>query len=527
MVTIALNIIMKDESKVLLRLLNSVYKILDYYVVVDTGSTDDSKKIVKDFFDEKGIPGEIHDYPFVNFQDARNFALTKVKGKSDYGFWIDCDEQLILPANFDIIDFKNRLSKHELHTSVVKSGSHTFARRNFFKIKNNFKWVGAVHEILLCEDNITIGNFTDITTFVNYDGNSWREGEQKKFLKHAQILEAEVYKTNEPRDVFYLAQSYKDAGESEKSIWWYRKRAEMKNGFFEEVYYSQFMVGVLYQRMKKPYQDTLVEYLKCSELDDLRAEHLLNAIIILQNAGLWQTAYVLSCNAIEKYHGKSPYPSRLLFIDESTYAAKIMHAHNLNKKALNKQDKINGYEINPYSNHIHFFIKLFELKKFHKIFEYGCGLGSTPFFLDHCERVVAIEMQSEDWYNKVKKRLSKYGDKLDLHCQIGLDGFDFIEKTDGDFDLVFVDGIARGECINKAFELGYSYVVTHDTEDFVYPYGWDKIKIPAGYLRYDFKEYNNWTTIFTTDTDLYKKLVEWKPFDNKLNNEINKTWKSK
>ena len=59
----------------------------------------------------------------------------------------------------------------------------------------------------------------------------------------------------------------------------------MLNGFYEERYYSQFMIGILYERTNKPLNETLNEYLKCSELDDLRAEHILNAIIILQKLG--------------------------------------------------------------------------------------------------------------------------------------------------------------------------------------------------------------------------------------------------
>lgn len=44
---ICLNMIVKDEEKVILRLLNSVYKFIDCYQIVDTGSTDNTKKIIK------------------------------------------------------------------------------------------------------------------------------------------------------------------------------------------------------------------------------------------------------------------------------------------------------------------------------------------------------------------------------------------------------------------------------------------------------------------------------------------------
>jgi hypothetical protein len=508
---------MKDEAPVLLRMLSSVNHIIDGCVCVDTGSSDSSKQIVKDFFEQHSKPCEIYDHPFVNFSDARNFALQKLQGKEGYGFWIDCDEQLMINQNLilDVNILKDKL-KFDLHNINVTSGSMNFARRNFFKIEKDFKWVGAVHEILLCE-NITVGDLSDVKVFVNLDGNSWSEGQQKKYLKHAEILLAEVQKTDNPRDVFYLAQSYKDAGENEIAVAWYRKRVDMKGGFFEERYYSQFMVGILYERLGKPNNETIFQYLKCSDLDNMRAEHLLNVIILLQREGLWETAYVLGKMAVEKYNNKNPYPNRLLFIDEETYSGKLVNRHDISKKVLNRHDKINGYEINDYSNHIHFFTKLFEYKKFKSVFEYGCGLGSTPFFLDNCQQVMALEMQDEEWYNKVKTELSKHkhNKKLQLYFDLSDNSFDFIkQKNYKKFDLVFVDGIYRGDCINICLALGHKYIVTHDTEDKVYPYGWDKIIIPNGYYRYDFKEYRNWTTIFTNDVKLYNFLVSWKPFDN-------------
>lgn len=516
-----LNFIMKDEEKVLLRMLSSVNHIIDGCVCVDTGSSDESIEIVKQFFEQQGKPCEIYDHPFVNFSDARNFALSKLVGKEGYGFWIDCDEQLILSPSviLNVNSFKENL-KSDIHNVIVNLGDTSFARRNFFRIDKKFNWVGVVHESLEFDSKYTIGNLSDVKIHVNTDGNSWSEGHGKKYLKHAEIFLNEIKKTDKPnpRDVFYLAQSFKDAGENEIAIEWYRKRIDMKDGFYEERYYSQFMIGLLYDRLNKPLSETFFEYMKCSELDTSRAEHLLNAIIVLQRESLWQTAYTLSSFAINKYHNKNPYPNRLLFIDSNTYSSKLMNVHNVNKRALNINDKINGYEINDYSNHIHLFLKLFEYNKFKSVFEYGCGLGSTPFFLDHCEKVVAVEMQEESWYNKVKSELQNHKNikNLQLYCDLSENSFNFIknEKNYKDFDLVFVDGIHRGDCINLCLSLGYKHIVTHDTEDKVYPYGWEKIKVPEGYFRYDFKQYRNWTTVFTNDEKLYNFLVDWKKFDN-------------
>ena len=57
--TICLNMIVKNESKIITRLFDSVYKIIDYYCICDTGSTDDTIDIIKEYFKGKNIPGEI------------------------------------------------------------------------------------------------------------------------------------------------------------------------------------------------------------------------------------------------------------------------------------------------------------------------------------------------------------------------------------------------------------------------------------------------------------------------------------
>ena len=47
---IVLNMIVKNESKIICRLLESVYKIIDAYCICDTGSTDNTVQVIEDFF---------------------------------------------------------------------------------------------------------------------------------------------------------------------------------------------------------------------------------------------------------------------------------------------------------------------------------------------------------------------------------------------------------------------------------------------------------------------------------------------
>ena len=84
MYNLTLSMIVKDEAPNIERCLASCAPFINYYIICDTGSTDNTKEIIKKFFDEKGIPGEIHHDEWVNFAHNRNCALQHAQGKTDY-----------------------------------------------------------------------------------------------------------------------------------------------------------------------------------------------------------------------------------------------------------------------------------------------------------------------------------------------------------------------------------------------------------------------------------------------------------
>ena len=89
--TLCLNMIVKNESKVITRLLESVSPIIDTYCICDTGSTDDTKEIITKFFEEKNIPGKIVEEPFKDFAHNRSHALKCCTGMSEYVLLLDAD----------------------------------------------------------------------------------------------------------------------------------------------------------------------------------------------------------------------------------------------------------------------------------------------------------------------------------------------------------------------------------------------------------------------------------------------------
>ena len=64
---ICLNMIVKNESKIMPRLIKSVCDYIDYYIISDTGSTDNTIEVIQKEMKKHKIPGEIYNNPWKNF----------------------------------------------------------------------------------------------------------------------------------------------------------------------------------------------------------------------------------------------------------------------------------------------------------------------------------------------------------------------------------------------------------------------------------------------------------------------------
>jgi glycosyltransferase involved in cell wall biosynthesis len=333
--TIALSIIVKNESKVIERMLNSVAPIIDYYCVIDTGSTDGTQEIVKKFFEAKGIPGEVIEHPWKNFEDARNKALQSVKGKADFGFWIDADEELQIDPKFNIDKFKTSLSSFDGGNVMIHYGGQKYYRMQFFRTDKPWYWYGPVHEVLINDEQVKIATAEGMNVLVRPDGNSWTaETQQQKYEGHAKILEDYVANDpkKDPRWLFYLAQSYRDAAtpeNMEKSLKWYEKRRDAIGGYWEEVYFSALMVANLKSQLKHPENEVVEAFMQCGKYNISRIEHLLPLMAHYQSKKEYDIAYIFGSVAIQ-CDGKTPIPNSSLFIDESAYVWRVFDIHSLN-----------------------------------------------------------------------------------------------------------------------------------------------------------------------------------------------------
>jgi glycosyltransferase involved in cell wall biosynthesis len=341
---LALNFICKDESHVIGKMLESCKTITDLIVVNDTGSTDGTQDIIRKFGEDNNIPTYVFERPFDDFEKSRNHAIQKLKdvvaelgwdADKVHGYWFDCDETLIIEPNFNKNQFINDL--YMINTYI---GQMKYTRNTFFKVSKAFRWYGPVHEFIICDDkNITSGLATDIKVDVKMTGNSWKGNIAAKYKSHAFVLEKYIDENRQdPRWIFYTAQSYHDSASSDdnkdeneemlrRSMKYYKERISRLDGYAEEVYYSQYRVGTIMRVLEEPWHLTHQELLKAYSLDPVRAESIKTIIDYYMQMGEWNMAYIYTKFAKETFHGKNPYPNRLLFVDEALYVWKLAEAH--------------------------------------------------------------------------------------------------------------------------------------------------------------------------------------------------------
>lgn len=186
-------LIVKNESAVLARCLESV-KEADEIIVCDTGSTDNTVEVARQYTDKVFTDYVWEDH----FAKARNHALSKATG--DWILSIDADEFLTCP--FSKVREATRLAYMAVNVKMTaeRGDAPTFWFPRLFLRSPNIYWEGAAHNhpTVMGED---LGEVT--ITF----GYSPAHAQDR--FRTLRILENEVAKSPDcVRERFYLGREY-------------------------------------------------------------------------------------------------------------------------------------------------------------------------------------------------------------------------------------------------------------------------------------------------------------------------------
>ena len=251
----------KNEAKVMRRMLESCYKYIDYWVIQNNGSTDGTDQIVKDFFNEKQIPGVLYDVEegWVGFGWNRDHLIQHCQSIDHGCDWIlkmDCDEVLEIDDDFDWSPLDNKQT-HGFHIPAI-AGTCIYYRAWMWNASMKWRFNhDTCHETVYCEDESIGLNFQRVDLSTKFrqighnEGQSWSN--PTKFISDSLILEEKMLREGtlftDLYHFWYIGKSYLDAhechtfplGDSQK-----REYARRAIYYFEEyVNYIQRTTGNL------------------------------------------------------------------------------------------------------------------------------------------------------------------------------------------------------------------------------------------------------------------------------------------
>lgn len=318
---ICLNMIVRNESAIITRCLDSVGSIIDFLVITDTGSTDSTIQLINTWAFNKKIPAQIFQNPWVNFSTNRTQSISNaiqfLKKKS-----IPLDQVYLLFIDADMILENLNFSKSDLKLDyyLVKQYNEYISYYNIrlAKANLNLTYKSVTHEYLDIQPE-TATSSKLLTLQINDIGDGGCKTLESacsldKFERDIKLLTQGI--KDEPdnsRYYFYLAQSYKDLGDNANAIKYYTQRVQM-GGWAEEIGYSYLMLGQI-EFDSNPSQAVKHFEKSFDSFGRVRAEPLYWLAKIYLNKLDYSRAYKLLTQAI-----KLPYPeSQVLFINDTIY----------------------------------------------------------------------------------------------------------------------------------------------------------------------------------------------------------------
>lgn len=282
--TICLCMIVRDESQVIERCLESVRDVIDHWVISDTGSLDGTQNMIRRAL--RGIPGTLMERPWQTFAHNRNEVLEAARGTADYLLLLDADEALEIleqPAELNGPGFQ----------IIRQTGAFDYSVPLLIAGDVDWKYEGNVHEFIVPRIDLPWVPLPQIRVQHHADGAR----EESRLEQNLELIEADLEADpDNPRTVFYMAQTLREMGDFEEAIDYYRRRLEL-GGWDEELYYAHWQLGCLVRTLD--WRAGLVDLLAAWDRRPSRPEALYDAVVLCRDQELRQLGFTLSARGLE------------------------------------------------------------------------------------------------------------------------------------------------------------------------------------------------------------------------------------
>lgn len=237
--TVCLSMLVKNNEATIRHSLESVESYIDYWVIVDLGSSDKTLQIVRECLKNK--PGEIHTCPWLGIEKTYNEALRLAKPKADYIFFMSGEASLQVASTFSFPE----LSK-DVYCIMWHQSQNSGLRRQIIKSSLPWHWkVGYKRELdyLSCD----VPCSSEVLCDMHYIIGDMYQGQQKATL----FASSSSYTPEESKKIFQMAESFRGLGDKEKALEWYKKRVALgQNG--QDLFWAILHIGRLQEELKYP-----------------------------------------------------------------------------------------------------------------------------------------------------------------------------------------------------------------------------------------------------------------------------------
>lgn len=236
----------KNESAIIRRLLDSVKPYVDGVVIYDTGSTDSTISIVNEFLESTEMPGKVYSELFVNFGVSRTSSFLKCqKWVHEMGWNANQTWALLLDGDMALNGPIQPPTDIKIAGVSLKQKNGSLIYTNIRLIRCSETWVctGATHEAWSCPSGKDVQTLSSPILLDYNDGGS----KSDKFERDARLLLEDLSENPlDARTHFYLGQTYMSLKDYKQAIHYLKKRIEL-GGWDEEIYVARVYLGECYE----------------------------------------------------------------------------------------------------------------------------------------------------------------------------------------------------------------------------------------------------------------------------------------
>ena len=330
---ICLSLICRDEEEVIERCIRSAMPIISSWCIVDTGSKDRTMEIIRDVL--KDVPGELVEEPWRNFGYNKSHALRVAKKWGDYALLMDADDEIVLVPGFtppvQLTD--------DCYDLRVQYANLEYDRPHLVRLSKDFRYVGVRHEYLTCDQPFTSGGRVKGIVY-HVVGGGARSRDPQKYVHDAEALIATLESDpDNGRTLYYIGQSYRDAGLRDQALEWFDKRGSMP-GWPEETYMALFEAAKCRELLGHDGKEVMDGYFRAWEARPTRAEPLYELARYLRTV---QSRFSLAYE-IAKLGASIPRPDDKLFVAQDNYDWRLLDEMAVSAFYIGKKDE--GAKIN-------------------------------------------------------------------------------------------------------------------------------------------------------------------------------------